>query len=210
MSPDLSMSIDPLTPAPFPPHVRMITWGERSLFATRITFPAVSFLFLPTYFLFYYLHEFPKQLCVIPGKLLCPSHSASIFTQASQPAPVSKRYEQTASRTRRRRSSSAHFNHKKLLNVPERLWKVGDVECAPVTGYRSMEEGWRAVEDEGDRKLQLGPLNESTSVEAAGVCVENTNRWKKNTLWTLVRGFKLEICLSEMKRCCFAAGVPSL
>lgn len=154
MSPDLSMSIDPLTPAPFPPHVRMLTWGERSLFATRITFPAVSFLFFPTYFLFYYLHEFPKQLCVIPGKLLCPSHSASIFTQASQPAPVSKRYEQTASRTRRRRSSSAHFNHKKLLNVPERLWKVGDVECAPVTNWCNPQVNGRGVACSGRWRRQ--------------------------------------------------------
>lgn len=44
--------IDPLTSAPFPPHVHMMTWEERASFGTRITFTFHLFiyLFLQTYF----------------------------------------------------------------------------------------------------------------------------------------------------------------
>lgn len=57
-------------------------------------------------FFYIYFCESPKHPNVIPGRLLCPSHSASIFIRTLA------RGKNRQSRTRRRRTNSAHFNQK--------------------------------------------------------------------------------------------------
>lgn len=138
--------IDPLTPAPFPSHVRTITWEESASSGTHVTFTALLFL-TNIFFLF-------SPPCDAYRKLLCPSHPPSIFTQASQPNQSAWGVD----RGQVRRGwggggggQTPPTSAQMLLNVSEWLdGRLGRV-CA---SYQPTGQWWRGggTEDEGDGK----------------------------------------------------------